>query len=127
MSALAYQQNGYLSATKSTGVPRNIEYQLFSRVTGALNRATGPAASFSELAEALHDNLNLWMTLALDVAEDDNGLPPKLRAQLFYLYEFTQAQSSKVLRGESDAQVLIEINTSVMRGLWQSPAGEGAE
>ena len=127
MSALAHQQNGYLSATKSTGMPRSIEYQLFSRVTGKLNKASKPGAKFPALAEALHENLRLWTTLAIDVMDEDNALPAQLRAQLFYLFEFTQAHTPKVLKGNSDAHVLIEINTSVMRGLRQTPPTEGGE
>ncbi|MFK7945595.1 MAG: flagellar biosynthesis regulator FlaF [Paracoccaceae bacterium] len=117
MSALAYQQNGYVSATKSTGMPRNIEYQLFSRITGHLNRASRPDAPMTVLAAALQENLALWRTLGLDVADTDNELSPQLRAQLFYLFEFTNAHTPKVLRGEAEVQPLIDINTSIMRGL----------
>ena len=127
MSALAYQQNGYLSATKTTGVPLKIEYQVFSKVTGQLNRATQEGAHFSDLAHALDENLKLWQALALDVMRDENGLPPQLRAQLFYLYKFTREHSRKVLRREADAQALIDINTSIMRGLRQAAQNEGAE
>lgn len=128
MSALAQQQNGYVSATKSTGMPRSIEYQLFSRITGQLNRSAQSGAPVSELAAALHDNLALWQTLGLDVADPDNELPAQLRAQLFYLFEFTRAHTSKVLRGEAEVQALIDINTSIMRGLRQAPpTEEGAE
>lgn len=127
MSAVAYQQNGYLSATRSTGSPRTIEYQVFSKVTGKLNRAATPDAAFPDLASALDENLVLWRTLALEVVDDENALTPQLRAQLFYLFEFTNAHTSKVLRGEADARALIDINTSIMRGLRQSPQEEGTE
>ena len=52
MSALAQKMNGYLDATRSTGNPRDVEYQLFSRITGRLNRASLPGAPFADLAEA---------------------------------------------------------------------------
>ncbi|MEM1297908.1 MAG: flagellar biosynthesis regulator FlaF [Pseudomonadota bacterium] len=125
MSALAYQQNGYVAATRKTGMPRSIEYQLFSKTTGRLNRASQPDGSFPDLAEALSDNLELWRTLAVDVVDDENGLPAQLRAQLLYLFEFTNAHTSKVLRGEADVSALIDINTSIMKGLRQSPQEEG--
>ena len=125
MSALAYQQNGYVAATTSTGMPRNIEYQLFSKTTGRLNRAAQADSDFPELAAALSENLALWRTLALDVIDDDNELPAQLRAQLLYLFEFTDAHTSKVLRGDAEVQALIDINTSIMKGLRQSPPQEG--
>ncbi len=127
MSAAAHQQNGYLSATKSLGSPRTIEYQVFSKVTGRLNRSLLPDAAFAELAEALQENLALWRTLALEVIDSDNELTAQLRSQLFYLFEFTNSHSSKVLRGEADAQPLIDINTSIMKGLRGVPQDRGTQ
>jgi len=117
MSAEALMTNGYIDATRSTGMPRDIEYQLFSRVTGQLNRATRDGADFTELAAALSDNLALWQTIGIDVADAANQLPDQLRAQLFYLFEFTNAHTQKVLRREAPVDVLIEINMSIMAGL----------
>jgi flagellar protein FlaF len=127
MSALARNLNGYLDATRSTGNPRDVEYQLFSRVTGRLNRAIQPNASFAELAAALDENSRLWREIALDVAAAENGLPQGLRAQLFYLYEFTAAHTQKVLRNQADASALIDVNTSIMRGLRSRNPGKGPD
>jgi flagellar protein FlaF len=106
--------------------PRTVEYDLFARVTRALSAAqgaTGPAgrADFAALARALHDNGRVWRALATDVAGPGNALPAALRARLFYLYQFTEAHSRKVLDGAAEVGVLVEINTAVMRGL----RGEG--
>ncbi len=106
--------------------PRTIEYDLFARVTRALTTAqtaSGPAgrADFAGLAQALHDNGRMWRVLATDVAEPGNALPAALRARLFYLYQFTEAHSRKVLGGTAEVGVLVDINTAVMRGL----RGEG--
>jgi flagellar protein FlaF len=65
----------------------------------------------------------LWTTLAADVAESDNGLPGPLRAQLFYLYEFAADHSRKILAGSGSVDVLVDINTAVMRGLRGSAGG----
>ena len=67
----------------------------------------------------LHENRRLWVLFAGDVASKDNLLPDTLRAQLFYLAEFTLQHTSKVLDGTASVDVLIEINTAVMRGLRQ--------
>lgn len=126
MSALAPRQNGYMNATRSVGTTRDVEYQLFARITGRLNQATLGKADFKELVSAIDENLTLWRTIAFDVMDEENALPAMLRAQIFYLYEFTRSHSQKVLRKEADALALIDINTSMMRGL-RAAAGTEAE
>ena len=125
MSAHPAMQTGYLGVTRSTGTPREIEYQLFSQVTGRLRRASQEDTPFPELAAALTENLQLWQTIAVDVADESNGLPPMLRAQLFYLYEFTSAHTSKVLQRKADATPLIDVNTTIMAGLKPKKPGKG--
>ncbi len=98
--------------------PRSLEYDLLARATKALSDAANrPSDGFTSLVAALDANLRLWSTLAADVAESGNGLPPKLRAQLFYLYEFTAQHSRAVRERRASVDVLIDINTAVMRGL----------
>lgn len=129
MTAAQNARSAYQNATTAVNTPRQIEYQAFAKVTHQLSAVLGrEREAFPELAEALHQNKRLWTTLATDVAVGDNGLPDLLRAQLFYLAEFTRDHSRKVLKGEADASALIEINTSVMKGLRDSlsKAGEGA-
>jgi len=124
MSVEAIPQTGYGDATRALGTPRSIEYQVFSQMTGRLRRSSRPGTDFSDLADALHENLRLWSVIATDVAGDQNALPAQLRAQLFYLYEFTVAETQKVLRRDTDAAALIDVNTTVMRGLrGELPAG----
>ena len=122
MISVAQKQNGYMDATRTVGLPRDVEYQLFARVTGKLNRGFQESASFPELVEALQENLSLWRTLALDVADEENDLPDQLRAQLFYLFEFTRAHTPKVMRGDADVSALVDINMAIMRGLRSTPA-----
>lgn len=104
---------------------RAIEYDLFARMTRRLSVAwTQRKENHAALASALHDNGRMWRTLAVDVADIGNTLPSPLRAQLFYLYEFTAEHSRKVLEGTANAEVLIDINTAVMRGLRGSGGAE---
>jgi len=103
---------------------RATEYELFARMTRALSIAWSQRAqNHAALVAALHDNGKMWRTLAVDVADIGNELPSPLRAQLFYLYEFTAEHSRKVLDGVASAEVLVDINTAVMRGL----RGQGGE
>ena len=109
-------QTGYASAQAPIRTDRGTEYEAFARTTGALKSAK-VKDSFPALAEALHENRRLWTLLATSVADKDNQLPQQLRAQLFYLAEFTLQHTDKVLNKTADVDVLIEINTSIMKGL----------
>lgn len=102
---------------------RALEYDLLARATKALGAARADGTNFAKLVTALDENQRLWSTLAADVAEPENGLPQKLRAQLFYLYEFTAQHSREVRDKGASIEVLIDINTAVMRGL----RGQGAQ
>jgi flagellar protein FlaF len=111
-------KTAYASNKAPIRTPRGTEYEAFARVTHRLKAAADKGkAGFSELAQALHLNRQLWTILAADVAEDGNGLPQDLRARIFYLAEFTTQHSRKVLRGEDSAEALIDINMAIMRGL----------
>ncbi len=110
------------TAYSSPGQPirtlRGTEYDLFARITHRLRTAIAlDKSGFPTLARALHENRRLWTALAADVADHDNALPPSLRARIFYLSQFTQLHTSRVLAGEANADVLVDINTAVMRGL----------
>ena len=108
----------YAAPTPSTRSARSIEYEALARVTRQLRAAlSAPGSTFTTLAAALYDNRRLWLALASDVAEPGNGLPDLLRARLYYLAEFTTVHSGRVLAGEATVDVLIDINTAVMRGL----------
>lgn len=111
-------RNAYPSAEAAARTPRSLEYSLLAQITHRLSAAWAlKKEDYSGFAGALNDNLRMWTTLASDVAESTNGLPAPLRAQLFYLYEFTAAHSRAILDNRGSVEVLLEINTAVMRGL----------
>lgn len=117
--------NAYITAHSAYSRPqtparsqRSLEYEILARVTQKLrNDWQHRKQDFPAYVQALHDNLLLWSTLAIDVAQEGNELPPPLRARLFYLYEFTQQHTAKLIEGHGSAEVLVDINTAVMRGL----------
>lgn len=116
-------KTAYSNPGQPTRTSRGTEYELFARITHRLKAAAAlDRAQFPALARALQDNRELWAALAVDVAGPGNALPPQLRAQIIYLYEFTMQHTSKVLNGTASADVLIDINTAVMRGLKQGGA-----
>lgn len=111
-------RNAYGRPEGAVRSPRSIEYDLFARMTQRLVAAwQGRSGNLPVLAEALNENTRMWRVLALDVAGPGNGLPPDLRARLFYLYEFTAEYSRGLLAGTGSIEVLVDINTAVMRGL----------
>lgn len=112
----------YGDARDSVLTPRQAEYRVFARATHRLSDASarhaeGDRLAYFKLAEAVHDNLRLWLTLATDLATDGNGLPDPLRASLISLAGFVEKHSQLVLNKQADASALIEVNAAVMKGL----------
>lgn len=123
MNAQFTAQRAYAQTAGSLRTPRGQEYDAFARVTHQMI-ATQSAGTMAPLAAALHRNRRLWTLLASDVADPANQLPADLRAQVFYLAEFTSQHSRKVLRGAATIGPLIEINRAIMRGLHPQGAAE---
>lgn len=120
MNALHMARTAYSSAAIPIRTHQSTEYDVFAQITGRIKSAAARGkAGFPDLVAALHDNRGLWIVLATDVADADNALPQPLRAQIFYLAEFSLQHTSKVLDGSASADVLVEVNTTVMRGLRQ--------
>ncbi len=117
MNLPAGSHSAYGAASRATGTPRELEYRVFSQVTGQLSRAMREDRPFSELAKALYDNQRLWTVITMDVSGEQNGLPAGLRAQLVSLAGFIRRHTQQVLRNEANPGVLVEINTAIMRGL----------
>jgi flagellar biosynthesis activator protein FlaF len=118
VSAAHSAQRAYARTAAPTRTPRTLEYDLLARATQRLSQAWPDRRfNFAALASALNENLTLWSTLAADVADPENGLPPALRARLFYIYQFTEKHSRDVLTKDASVEVLTDINTAVMRGL----------
>ncbi len=118
MNAQSQAQRAYSAASTPTRTSRNLEYDAVARVTHRIRSANQKGAEgFSKLVEALHDNKKLWNIFAVDVADVDNQLPRELKAQIFYLAEFTSQHTSKVLARQATVAPLLEINTAILHGL----------
>ncbi|PRY19456.1 flagellar protein FlaF [Aliiruegeria haliotis] len=123
MNAVELAQRAYGFAAAPVRTNRGTEYDAIARVTQSLKVAEVPlTGNFASLAQAIHENRKLWTTLGADVADRGNSLPEMVRARVFYLSRFVDQHSRKVLKGEATVEILVEINTSIMRGL----APEGA-
>ena len=118
MNVHAQAQRAYAQAASPIRTPRGTEYEVVARITHRLRDAARKGRKgFPELVAALSDNRRLWTAFAADTATPGNGLPDDLRAKIFYLAEFTEAHSRRVLKGETHVGPLLEINLAVLRGL----------
>lgn len=118
MTALDLARTAYSGLAALVRTARSVEYDLIARITRRLRAAARLRdGDFPEFAAALHENVKLWTLLAQDVASADNVLPDDLKARLIYLYEFTMHHSRQSLAEGADIDVLIDINTAVLRGL----------
>lgn len=118
MNALNLARMAYTSSAAPIRTNRDAEYDAFVRVTRRLT-SLNPKKDFPGFALALHDNRQLWNLLAVDVADDGNQLSKELRAQIFYLAEFTSHHTTQILMHGASVDPLVEINTAIMRGLRQ--------
>ena len=120
MNVQSLAQRAYSTNSAPTRSARSMEYEIIARVTYRLKAAAQKGRlGFSQLAQALHENQELWIALAADVSDADNGLPDDLRARVFYLAEFTRAHTKRVLDGADSVAPLLEVNTAILKGLRQ--------
>ena len=118
MNAHALAQRAYAASTTTIKTPRAMEYEAIARITHDLkNAATRKKQDFPKFAEAVYRNNQLWTTLAANVADDANQLPAEVRAQIFYLAEFSKRHAAQVLAGAASVGPLLEVNTAILRGL----------
>jgi len=118
VNGLSIAERGYLGSMETTRSERRTEYEVIAQITRQLRDAANRAQTdYPGFVEALQRNRELWKTLAIDVADPDNLLPAALRARIFYLAEFTEEQSRKVLREKASVLPLLEVNMAILRGL----------
>ncbi|MEO1549607.1 MAG: flagellar biosynthesis regulator FlaF [Pseudomonadota bacterium] len=124
MNTASLAQSAYRSQSDIAPSDRALEYRAFAKVTRALELAehATDATQIAVRVRAVHDNGRLWSLIAQDVAKDDNKLSADLRAQLFYLAEYSLHHGRLALAGKGDLRALIDVNTTVMAGLRGTPS-----
>lgn len=111
-------RQGYGAMDRGIHSPREIEYRAFAKVTRALKQSAEDTSSdIGKRAKALHDNRHLWTILATDLAGERNKLEAPLRADLLSLAAYAINQSSRAIKEPALLARIIEINTTMMRGL----------
>jgi len=121
MSVAAYQK-----ANQNTEGPKQTEYRAFAIFTRALEQAEaeGPVA----IVKAVADNRQLWLTLQIDLASEENKLPLELKAQLISIAIWVDKYSVSAMKREASLEPLITVNKQIMEGLRgsQRPASPAA-
>jgi flagellar protein FlaF len=118
MNMHAQARSAYAGPAAPIRTERATEYAVFARVTHRLSAVDeADRAAFPALAAAVSDNQRLWGALAEDLLSEGNTLPVGLRAQLVGLAEFVRKHTLRVLAGKAGVAPLVDINTSIMRGL----------
>jgi flagellar biosynthesis activator protein FlaF len=114
MSVAAYQK-----ASQNTENPRQTEYRAFAIFTRALEEAEaeGPVAT----VKAVADNRQLWLTLQMDLASEENKLSLEIKAQLFSIAIWVNKYSVPAMKGEASLAPLISVNKDIMEGLRGTP------
>ncbi|WP_051882074.1 flagellar biosynthesis regulator FlaF [Parvularcula oceani] len=119
-------EQGYAHMRRQTSSPRAIERSVLTRAASDLAAADPDTLEgYKALAEAVRRNTKIWSAMATDLASSANGLPDDLRGQLLSLAVFAEKHGRKVLSGQGDRQVLININRAVAKGL-EAAAQEAA-
>jgi flagellar protein FlaF len=128
MDLAAQAANGYRAVQLQTQSARSIEAKLFAEITAGLERARRAGkAGFRDLVAALHRNRMLWDALLADLALETNALPAPLKGQLIQLGHFVRQFTARLLKGEDDVQVLIDINNAILEGLRATNQGGGSD
>ncbi len=116
MQSLAFKAYGEIA--HRTAGDKEIEYALFRQITEALESVLDPEVrNFSDWADAINRNQQLWTLIATDLMLPGNALPDDLKRSLLYLSEFVRQSSFKILAGEERISDLIDVNKTVMAGL----------
>ncbi|TVQ54493.1 MAG: flagellar biosynthesis regulatory protein FlaF [Rhodobacteraceae bacterium] len=126
MQSTTLAQAAYAPASPATHTPRDVEYHALAYVTGLMASArdmTDRPGGFAKLAEAMFENLKLWLTLAADAASEANQLARETRAQIIGLANFARTHMDRVLNGDDDVDALIDVNVAIMKGLRGEESG----
>lgn len=118
MNVVERAREGYGRDSQVIRSGRTAEYQTLARISHRLGIAAQNAKrDFPTYISALDENRKLWRVFATDVAHPDNELPANLRARIFYLAEFVEEETRRLMKRDGDISALMEINAAILNGL----------
>jgi len=97
---------------------REQERTALERTIALLQDAEQKGAGSREAVEALFYVRKLWGIFIEDLAKSDNGLPPKLRADLVSIGLWVMRETEEIRQGRSkNFAALIEVSQTISEGL----------
>ena len=76
MNVVEQARQAYAPNQVAVRTTRSVEAQLISKITARLRKLSDATKQdFPNLISAIYENRRLWTTMAVDVADNDNGLP----------------------------------------------------
>ncbi|MEM7472403.1 MAG: flagellar biosynthesis regulator FlaF [Pseudomonadota bacterium] len=117
MPSIQQTSSAYFDLARTTKSDKSLEYDVIASVTAQLKAASESNVTYQKSVEALDRNRRMWGVIATSVADSENSYPEELRANLFYLFEFTSYMTQKILVHDAKIDALVDINMAVLRGL----------
>jgi len=118
MTSTRFATNGYRTVKQDLNSDKGLESQAFELVNGKFFSLDPNAVNYQPRRfEALMANQALWKILFLDLARTENPLPLALKSNLMGLFEFIQSHTQAVMQGDANHQVLVDINSNIVKGL----------
>ncbi|MBN8911412.1 MAG: flagellar biosynthesis regulator FlaF [Rhizobiales bacterium] len=97
---------------------REQERSALERTISLLQDAEQKGPGSREAVEALFYVRKLWGIFIEDLAQSDNGLPPKLRADLVSIGLWVMRETEEIRQGRSkNFAALIEVSQTISEGL----------
>ncbi len=109
----------YAQTQKSSMSSREIEAMAFTKAALKLEDAKKFLDDDDSYASALKFNQLLWTIIQADIVDQENQLPPQIKANILSLSIFVDRQTIKALADtdEKHLDVLIGINKNLAEGL----------
>ena len=109
----------YAQTQKSSMSSREIEAMAFTKAALKLEDAKKSLDDYDGYASALKFNQLLWTIIQADIVDQENQLPPQIKANILSLSIFVDKQTIKALADtdEKHLEVLIGINKNLAEGL----------
>ncbi|WP_295489200.1 flagellar biosynthesis regulator FlaF [Sphingorhabdus sp. EL138] len=97
--------------------PRSMERRLLAEITSEMISAADQGLLGSALMPSLHRNRELWSVWSATCLDNDNALPPEIRATIVSLALWVGRFTSEVVAGREEIEPLVSVNRSVIAAL----------
>ena len=116
--------SAYQKSQRATMGPIQVEADVLGRITReieSLRDEPGP-----EQVKCLYRNVQLWNAFAADCLDPDNKLTDQLKASIVSLSIWVEKHTHQVTKGQASVDALIDVNRSVIAGLFQAQKSQSS-